>query len=429
MIRQFQGKLSRGVNRLLTNRRLPHNMGFCLHPGRDNWMEPLERVDGFNTIGRGDSARAFTADLVPGSFAAASSKQGTTGSPDTRKTLTLRISPLVKAMEAAADLTSSSIAEATRQPIEDVREQLNDVTRWLATGVLARTTAECVRPPTVPRDYIAAFRKNLLIELDATKGLEAGEVVKLLLKVDEAGEGWKRTDRGKFISRLTGSDCADAVVAIAHDVRSPLCSILLLVDALRRGEKALGNPVRDRQLGLIYGAALGLSTTVSNLIDAARGSRLIHGKPAPFSVAETLLAISAIVEPMAEEKGIPLEIEFPKGDVRMGYAAAIQQALLNLTSNALRYTDSGKVTFGANDVSLDRVEFWVQDTGPGIPDQVIEQLCYGFPPEGAPLRFSSAGLGLAIVRTLVEAMGSTLQVDTGAEGTSFSFVLELPARV
>jgi signal transduction histidine kinase len=42
------------------------------------------------------------------------------------------------------------------------------------------------------------------------------------------------------------------------------------------------------------------------------------------------------------------------------------------------------------------------------------------------LRFSSAGLGLAIVRTLVEAMGSTLQVDTGAEGTRFSFVLSLP---
>jgi signal transduction histidine kinase len=79
-------------------------------------------------------------------------------------------------------------------------------------------------------------------------------------------------------------------------------------------------------------------------------------------------------------------------------------------------------------VSADRVEFWVQDTGPGIPDPVIEQLCYGFPPEGAPMRFSSAGLGLAIVRTLVEAMGSSLQVDTGPTGTHFSFVLELPQR-
>lgn len=390
-------------------------------------MDPLERRDGFNTIAAGNSARGYSADLPPVAFGAAGQRSGVKAAPEARKTLTLRVSPLVRAMEVAADVTSSSIAEATRQPIEDVREQLTEVTSWLASGALSPTTAECVRPPTVPRDYIAAFRKNLLIELDGTRGLDAGEVVKLLLKVDEAGEGWKRTDRGKFISRLTGSDCADAVVAIAHDVRSPLCSILLLVDALRRSERAAENPVRDRQLGLIYGAALGLSTTVSNLIDAARGSRLIHGKPAAFSIAETMLAVSAIVEPMAEEKGIPLEMQFPKSDVRIGYSAAIQQALLNLTSNALRYTDSGKVTVGANDVSADRVEFWVEDTGPGIPDHVIEQLCYGFPPEGAPLRFSSAGLGLAIVRTLVEAMGSTLQVDTGDEGTSFSFVLELPA--
>ncbi len=69
------------------------------------------------------------------------------------------------------------------------------------------------------------------------------------------------------------------------------------------------------------------------------------------------------------------------------------------------------------------------DTRPGIPDHFVEQLCYGFPPEGAPLRFSSAGLGLAIVRTLVEAMGSTLQVDTDSEGTHFSFVLELAPTV
>jgi signal transduction histidine kinase len=392
-------------------------------------MEPLERIDGLDTIAAGNPSRGYSAELAPGNFSAAGPRNGVKGPQESRKTLTLRVSPLLRAMETAANLTSSSIAEATRQPIEDVRDQLKEVTSWLASGALAPTTAECVRPPTVPRDYIAAFRKNLLVELDGVRGLDASEVVKLLLKVDEAGEGWKRTDRGKFISRLTGSDCADAVVAIAHDVRSPLCSILLLVDALRRSERTNENPVRDRQLGLIYGAALGLSTTVSNLIDAARGSRLIHGKPAAFSIAETMLAVSAIVEPMAEEKGIPLEMQFPKGDVRTGYAAAIQQALLNLTSNALRYTDSGKVTIGANDVSPDRVEFWVTDTGPGIPDHVIEQLCYGFPPEGAPLRFSSAGLGLAIVRTIVEAMGSTLQVDTGDEGTSFSFVLELPATV
>ena len=137
-------------------------------------------------------------------------------------------------------------------------------------------------------------------------------------------------------------------------------------------------------------------------------------------------AVSAIVQPMCEEKGIPLGIEFPESDARIGHQSAIQQSLLNLASNALRYTDAGSVAMGCSEVSEERVEFWVEDTGPGIPDEVLERLCYGFPPEGVKLRFSSAGLGLAIVRTLVEAMGSALQVDSGNDGTRFSFLLSLP---
>src|SRR5438045_6046146 len=127
------------------------------------------------------------------------------------------------------------------------------------------------------------------------------------------------------------------------------------------------NPVRERQLGLIYGAAFGLSTTVSNLIAAARGDGLVQGQPTPFSVSETLHSVSSIVQPMCEEKGIPLGMEFPETDARIGHPSAIQQALLNLTSNALRYTDAGAVAMGCSEGSPDRVEFWVEDTGPGIP--------------------------------------------------------------
>jgi signal transduction histidine kinase len=391
-------------------------------------MKQLDQTDGSSRL-MASASRGYVADPPQPVFVGAPARNGAKGMPHTPQTAkaarTLSLSPMLRAMDAALESTSTSIAEATRQSPEEVRAQLRQLTDWLSAGLASEAAADMGRPPIVPRDYIAALRKNLLLELNGVRGLAADDVVRVLIKVDEAAEGWKRTDRGKFISRLTGSDCADAVVAIAHDIRSPLCSILLLVDSLRRSTKVVDTSVRDRQLGLIYGAALGLSTTVSNLIDAARGSTLVHGRPSPFSITETLLAVSSIVQPMCEEKGIPLEVHFPRSDIRLGYASAIQQALLNLTSNALRYTDSGSVTLGCSEVMGTRVEFWVEDTGPGIPDHVVEQLCYGFPPEGAPLRFSSAGLGLAIVRTLVEAMGSSLQVDTGSTGTRFSFILEL----
>ena len=330
------------------------------------------------------------------------------------------------ALEIAADRTAATIAHGTKQARVEVRERLNEVISWLTASWHGTVQDATPVPPVIAREYVSTLRVNFLSELANTTDLDANEVVSTLIRLDEAEDAWRRTDRGKFIARLTGADCADAVVAIAHDIRSPLCSILLLVDALRHGERALPNPVRERQLGLIYGAAFGLSTTVSNLIAAARGDGLVQGRPIPFSVSEMMHAVSAIVQPMCEEKGIPLGVEFPENDARVGHASAIQQALLNLTSNVLRYTDSGSVAMGCSEISKEVVEFWVEDTGPGIPDEVLERLCYGFPPEGVKLRFSSAGLGLAIVRTLVEAMGSTLQVDSDSEGTRFSFVLSLP---
>lgn len=350
---------------------------------------------------------------------------GDRGSPSLGS-LGLIASPLLCALASAADQTSASIAQGTKQSRAEIRAQLNEVIRWLGANLQNEPASAEPCPPVIAREYVSTLKVNFLSELAATRDLNANEVVRTLIKLDEAEDAWKHTDRGKFISRLTGADCADAVVAIAHDIRSPLCSILLLVDALRRAEKASPNPIRERQLGLIYGAAFGLSTTVSNLIGAARGEGLVQGKPMPFSVSETMHSVSAIMQPMCEEKGIPLGMEFPEDDARVGHASAIQQALLNLTSNALRYTDAGSVAMGCSEVSGDRVEFWVEDTGPGIPDGVLERLCYGFPPEGVKLRFSSAGLGLAIVRTLVEAMGSTLQVDSGSEGTRISFLLSLP---
>jgi signal transduction histidine kinase len=366
------------------------------------------------------------APYVPAIASAASAGGAPTTEPKPTTPCTCSAGALLRALEQAADRTATTIAQGTKQTSIEVRDRLSEVVQWLGASLSTTGSDAPPCPPVIAREYVSTLKVNFLAELANTADLNANEVVRTLIKLDEAEDAWRQTDRGKFISRLTGADCADAVVAIAHDIRSPLCSILLLVDALRHAEKAAANPIRERQLGLIYGAAFGLSTTVSNLIGAARGEGLVQGKPMPFSASEMMHSVSAIVQPMCEEKGIPLGMEFPENDARIGHSSAIQQALVNLTSNALRYTDAGWVAMGCSEVGEERVEFWVEDTGPGIPDDVLERLCYGFPPEGVKLRFSSAGLGLAIVRTLVEAMGSTLQVDSGSDGTRFSFVLTLP---
>ena len=80
--------------------------------------------------------------------------------------------------------------------------------------------------------------------------------------------------------------------------------------------------------------------------------------------------------------------------------------LLNLTTNALRYTERGSVSIGCTEHSPTLVEFWIEDTGRGIPDNVLAMLFDGFRPGSVGIRFSSAGLGLAICRNLLEKMGS-----------------------
>ena len=322
------------------------------------------------------------------------------------------------------------LAETAGKTAEEIKSQLDAIIEVLpALGASDEAEAPSDSAPwSVPRQYIDVLRAEFLTAIrDESPAPDGRETIALLFGLEEVIRRGELTANGKFVARLVGADSVNAVVEIAHDIRSPLSSILFLVDTIRRGHSGKVSPVQERQLGLVYGAALGLSTLSSDLIDAVRGERLIDGRPVPFSITDTILSVCAIVQPIGEEKGLPLHVSFPMIDGRIGYPSAINRVLLNLTSNALRYTDTGSVAIGCSELSEQIVEFWVQDTGRGIPDNVLAMLFDGFRPGSVGIRFSSAGLGLAICRTLLEAMGSSLTVETSAEhGTRFSFQLKLP---
>ncbi len=235
--------------------------------------------------------------------------------------------------------------------------------------------------------------------------------------------GWERQLSGS----LSGADGLSLVVEVAHDLRSPLTSILFLAETLQRGQSGDVNELQHRQLGLIYSAALGLSTVASNVIELARGGeRLADDQPAPFSVTDILESVHDIVHPMAEEKGLAVRLLPPASDHRLGYPHALSRVLLNLTTNALKFTEEGFVEIVAREVDLTRVEFSVRDSGPGISRQALETLYLPFRPSGDRYAFSGTGLGLELSRRLVEAMGSELLVETKPRwGTRFHFSLAL----
>ena len=283
-----------------------------------------------------------------------------------------------------------------------LRAALADV--WLkAPGAL---------PPT-PR-ILAVWRACESIEGEITDGPPV------------AGDDWDLD----FSDQLSGPRGLELVVEVAHDLRSPLTSILFLAETLQRGQSGPVNDIQRRQLGLIYSAALGLSTLASNVMELARGgSRLAEDSPAPFSVRDLFESVADIVRPMAEEKGLTVRLLPPDADHRLGPAQALARVLLNLTTNAIKFTEEGFVELVAKSTGPTAVEFSVRDTGRGINPEAIETLFRPFRPgpESRGRTFSGTGLGLALCRKLVEAMGSELRYETSPDwGTRFVFSLELP---
>ena len=188
--------------------------------------------------------------------------------------------------------------------------------------------------------------------------------------------------------------------------------------------------MQERQLGLIYSAAFGLSSVASDVIELARGGdRLVDLDPIPFSVTDILESVRDIVQPIAEEKCLAVQLTTPEADFRIGHPVALSRVLLNLTTNALKFTAEGFVEVTARETGARAVEFSVRDTGRGIPPQSMATLFEPFRRRQKPgeYAFSGSGLGLSICRKLVEAMGSTLEVETAPGfGTRFHFVLDLP---
>ena len=251
--------------------------------------------------------------------------------------------------------------------------------------------------------------------------LDAFESVRTAIELDWAQQ---------FTGRLSQLDGLGLVVEVAHDLRSPLTSILFLAETLQRGLSGDVNEQQHRQLGLIYSAALALSQTTTNIIELARNrNRLADGdEPSAFSVTDILESVSNITRPMAEEKGLIIKLNPPGWDHRIGHPLPLSRVLLNLTTNALKFTEKGFVEITARETGPARIEFSVRDTGDGISPQAVETLYSPFrrAATGEGYAFSSTGLGLVLCRKLVEAMGSELRVETKPDwGTRFHFDIEL----
>ena len=315
--------------------------------------------------------------------------------------------------------------------------QASAVAASLVAGVLAMqvtptaVVAEQAHSP-VGRRLLDVMRAEVMSRWKA-HGITEAQLPALLLAMERVREVINNPAAHALVTQFGGSAGLELLAEVAHDMHSPLASILVLADTLQREESGPLTEMQRRQLGLISTAALGLSSVGSDIIDLTRSELLLEPRPVPFSVRSVLESVRDIVRPIAEVKRLAVRIEAPVADERVGHPVALRRVLLNLTTNALKFTENGFVEISTREAKPGWMEFVVRDSGRGIDPAMMPRLFdsvreaqRGQDQRGGKL-FSTTGLGLAICRKLAEGMGSTLHVETElGRGTRFFFELELP---
>src|SRR5216117_243492 len=332
----------------------------------------------------------------------------------------------------------SVLTESGKRPRSTTSDEVSELLGLVASAIhlawFAASPAIVVRPKVDPRIHSALGRRFLeLLRSEVVEGwrdfnVPDSDLLPLLSAMERVRvtiqPSWAQT----FAQQLSGNDGLALLMDVAHDLRSPLTSILVLAETLQRGQSGEVNDVQSRQLGLIYTAALGLSSVASDIIEFTQGGdQLVDQEPVPFSVTAMLESVRDIARAIAEAKRLTVRLLAPTNDQRMGHPVALSRILRNLTTNALKFTDQGYVEIVAQEREGNRVEFAVRDSGRGIPAETITTL---FQPlrKGQGRRaqlFSQTGLGLTICRKLVLAMKSDLKLESRTGwGTRFYFEID-----
>ena len=221
------------------------------------------------------------------------------------------------------------------------------------------------------------------------------------------------------------------LATVSHELRTPLNSIIGWITMLREGNLAGAN--RERALEAIERGAKSQSQLIEDLLDV---SRIISGKlnlnVQPVNIIPVIDAAIETVRPAAEAKGIDVHTFInPKIAMISGDADRLQQIIWNLLSNAIKFTPKG----GAVEIILpeppesdSQIELIVRDNGKGISRDFLPFVFDRFrQADGSITRhFTGLGLGLAVVRHLVELHGGTVGVESEGEGKGATFTVHLP---
>jgi signal transduction histidine kinase/ActR/RegA family two-component response regulator len=245
---------------------------------------------------------------------------------------------------------------------------------------------------------------------------EQQETARILAEARDSAEAANRA-KSQFLANMS------------HEIRTPLNGVLSAADLLS-GAKL---DARQRELVEVIRSSGGLlNTLLTDLLDLARveaGAEAL--RPEPVSLAELVASVVGLHRSSAEHKGLVLDVEMDAaaGAHALCDSLRLRQVLGNLVSNAVKFTDAGRVAVLVSR-SGDQVTFQVRDTGIGFDDAHKATLFGRFQvgDDSSTRQHGGAGLGLAICQQYVRLMGGELDAASKpGHGAVFGFTLDLPA--
>ena len=218
---------------------------------------------------------------------------------------------------------------------------------------------------------------------------------------------------------------------VSHELRSPLQSVVSALDLVE--ERYGQDPAEAELLSRIRRGATALHTQLRDLLTLARGEvGKIEINPMPFEAGDLVMSIARDVQNEAWSKGLALVVKTPEDPIFVvADAGRIDQILTNLLTNATRHIKRGSVTLTLHpyDNAARSLRFVVQDTGPGVSKDRIPTLFEPFTRFGEMTnKGDGAGLGLAVVRSVIDFLGGSIHVESElGRGTTFS--VDIPAEL
>jgi PAS domain S-box-containing protein len=218
------------------------------------------------------------------------------------------------------------------------------------------------------------------------------------------------------------------LATVSHELRTPLTAMIGWLKLLRDGR--LPPAKHARALETVDRNAHAQAQLIEDLLDV---SRIVSGKlrlePQPVHLAHIIQAAMESVRPAAEAKGMRLNAELDaQEDLVMGDAGRLQQVVWNLLSNAVKFSPGNNSVWVRLRREASAVALTVEDEGPGIPKEFLPHLFERFRrlEGGSTRQHGGLGLGLSIVRHLVELHGGTVHATSGAPGQGALFTVRLP---